>query len=89
MRNNIDSYKCRICGYLNAEQPWGADGLTPNFDICPCCGVEFGYEDATPKAILNYRSKWLAKGAPWGNKGAMPEGWDLDQQLAGIPKKFC
>ena len=32
---------CRVCGYCDEELfPWGEDGETPTFEICPCCNVE-------------------------------------------------
>ena len=32
---------CPVCGYpLSDYNPWGDDGKTPTYDICPCCGVE-------------------------------------------------
>lgn len=37
---------CHVCGYpLGDYNPWGDDGKTPTYDICPCCGVEWGNED--------------------------------------------
>ena len=41
---------CRICGYRLGFEPWGDDEKTPNYEICPCCGVEFGNEDCTMKS---------------------------------------
>lgn len=51
---------CRICGYT-AENfiPWGEDGQIPSYEICPCCNVEFGYEDTQISSIRNYRKKWI------------------------------
>lgn len=31
---------CRVCGLPLDEDPWGEDGKTPNYTICPCCGVD-------------------------------------------------
>ena len=39
--------------------PWGQDGHTPSYAICPNCGAEFGYEDASEAGIENYRKKHL------------------------------
>lgn len=51
---------CRICGYLDENlMPWGEDEKTPSFEICPCCNVEFGYEDSNNKSIFRYREKWI------------------------------
>lgn len=27
---------CRVCGYAWPGPPWGADGQSPDYDICPC-----------------------------------------------------
>lgn len=62
---------CKVCGYIYNNPvfyPWGKDGHTPTFDICPCCGVEFGYEDSTNKGILKYRENWIKSGVEWYDK---------------------
>jgi hypothetical protein len=87
MVNNDEINVCRICGLLQ-ETPWGEDGKTPSFDICACCGVEFGYEDSSLKAIYAYRQKWLDTGAKWYLLEFLPENWDLDEQLKNIPPQF-
>lgn len=53
-------YACQICGFLQLSPPWGDDGNTPLFDICNCCGVEFGYENTTIQTIKQYREQWLS-----------------------------
>lgn len=52
--------QCKVCGF-NYEDfyPWGEDGKSASFEICDCCGVTFGYEDATEESILKYRKTWL------------------------------
>lgn len=83
MRNN-----CRVCGYLLDSPPWGDDGRTPNFEICPCCGVEFGYEDGTVDSARKYRDTWIANGATWFEQKLMPNEWNLLLQLDALPKEF-
>lgn len=50
-----------------------------NYEICPCCGTEFGNDDAQ-FSHEQLRSAWLQRGAPWffGNP---PQGWNEEQQL--------
>ncbi|ENV4266133.1 TPA: hypothetical protein ACYZY7_004714 [Escherichia coli] len=79
---------CRVCGAEQPEAPWGDDGETPTYDICNCCGVEFGYEDSTVQSIKKYRAKWLDSGAKWMNKKSEPQNWSVDEQLAHIPLKY-
>lgn len=83
--NNI----CRICGckYYNFH-PWGGDCKTASFEICDCCGVTFGYEDATKIGILGYRKEWIATGANWKNLDQKPSDWTLEGALLNIPKEY-
>lgn len=88
MPSDDDRLRCRVCGLPQATPPWGADGRTPSFDICPCCGTEFGYEDTTTAAILEQRRKWLASGAKWFSPKQKPAIWNLHAQLAAIPAPY-
>jgi hypothetical protein len=80
-----DQLKCRVCGLLQDEPPWGEDGRTATFDICVCCGVEFGYEDSTRESVRRYRQAWLDKGGRWQNPKKRPANWSLEAQLNEIP----
>lgn len=51
----MEEHFCRICGLYSEDKPWGEDGHCPTYDICPCCGCEFGYEDYTVESAINYR----------------------------------
>lgn len=80
---------CRVCGHQSEGYfPWGEDGLTPSFDICECCNVEFGYEDFTPESTSRYREKWIANGANWSDRHTRPEDWDYREQLKNVPEVF-
>lgn len=83
-----DLYRCRVCGWLNREPPWGVDGRTPLYDYCPCCGVEFGYQDATPEGARKFREAWIGSSAAWSEPEERPDDWSLDEQLADIPAGF-
>ena len=87
-RNKKGLTSCRVCGLEQRFFPWGEDGQTPTFDICSCCGVEFGYEDATRLAVQNYREAWLTHGAKWWRRDEMPENWCLEGQLKNVPPDF-
>lgn len=78
----MEKYICPTCGYPNLERPaWNPDNGVPSFDICPSCGCEFGYDDATLKAREKYREKWIRNGALWYKPDLKPKGWNLQQQL--------
>jgi hypothetical protein len=53
-----DMYTCPVCFYPELIYP------PQDFNICPCCGVEFENDDyETSHAEL--RQQWLHAGAPW------------------------
>ena len=83
-----NAHSCRVCGLYLEEPPWGSDGSTPLFEHCPCCGVEFGYQDATAQGARAYREAWLANGANWDEPHAKPTPWDVAAQLQCIPPEF-
>jgi hypothetical protein len=88
LSNGNDLLKCRVCGLVQAEPPWGHDGTDPTFGICDCCGVEFGYGDISKPAVVRFRTSWLANGAKWRDPKARPTDWNLEDQLAGIPEQW-
>ena len=80
-----DALCCRVCGWPQAEPPWGPDGKTPSFAICDCCGVEFGYEDCSEQSAARYRQAWIVSGAPWHDERKRPPDWRIPQWL-GLSK---
>lgn len=88
MQNNIKLYVCRVCGAIQSNSPWGITGNDASFNICDCCGVEFGYEDSTLAGLKRYREKWLSEGAKWNTPKLKPSGWLLDEQLNNIPSEY-
>lgn len=85
MHSNSASY-CRVCGYEPSEAPWGADGSTPSWGHCPCCGVEFGYQDATVFGVERFRELWLASGAPWSDRYTANDGLGVAERLARVSR---
>lgn len=84
----MNEHNCRVCGLFIEDLPWGEDGNYPTYEICPCCGVEFGYEDYTLESTKEYREKWLLKGAEWFDKSEKPSDWNKEEQLKNIPNNF-
>lgn len=77
---------CHCCGLpLGDYYPWGEDGLSPDYGICECCGIEYGYPDSTESALLRFRTNWLANGAKWWELKYKPTSWSLEKQLANLP----
>lgn len=81
MRSSRIGLACFVCGLPQGTPPWGDDGKTPTFDICPCCGSEFGYEDATDTGVFRSRKRWSERGYAWEDPKSRPEGWDVRIQL--------
>ena len=73
---------CLVCGYDKlCAPPYDQHGRR-SFEICPCCGFEFGFDDDSEGLThTEYKGKWIATGAEWFDTDARPEVWDLDKQL--------
>ncbi len=72
--------------------PLGDDGNSPTWEICPCCGTEFGYEDCTPASAREMRNRWVSGGQQWFDKSKKPVDWSYDCQSKHISRtcqKFC
>ncbi len=78
---------CPVCGYDLEFPAW--DGNLPSGEICPCCGIQFGYDDAAGgqqqlrrEIYENWRSEWVSQGMPWRSEGTRPpENWCPTAQL--------
>jgi len=95
MDNDKSISYCRVCGLFNGKDfqgndyfPWGKDGNSPSYDICECCGVEFGYEDCSTEGAKAFRDRWIKNGATWYCPEYKPKNWSLEEQLEHIPKKY-
>ena len=76
-----DTFTCPVCGYPNLDEPPVDNYGCSTYSICPCCGVEFGYDDSS-RSHGELRREWVAKGAVWFSKdSAPPDGWDAIKQL--------
>lgn len=84
----MKDHNCRVCGLFIEDKPWGEDGNCPTYEYCPCCGVEFGYQDYTVESTKEFRKKWIENGAKWDSLEEKPENWDLEKQLMDIPDEY-
>jgi len=70
-------YACPVCRYLEMPDP------PRDYNICPCCGTEFGNDDVDC-THTELREQWTHAGAPWFF-GTPPVGWNpWTQLLSGI-----
>ena len=55
---------CHCCALpIGDYLPWDNNGSTPDFGICNCCGIEYGYEDSKESSLVRVREKWISDGA--------------------------
>ena len=67
------NHKCPVCMFRNMPYP-------PNdYHICPCCGTEFGNDDAYV-SHKELRAQWINSGAKWFFENP-PENWNPWIQL--------
>lgn len=84
-------YICPVCGYVGFDEPpFDADGIS-TFDICPCCGLEFGNRDGVrsldelPERHAELTAEWAANGMQWRHGwGGPPTNWDPIKQLENL-----
>lgn len=78
-------YICPVCGYDRLdERPYDIIG-EPSFNICPCCGFEYGFDDMNcGYTFESYRNKWINDGAKWFSKKEKPRNWNLEEQLKNL-----
>ena len=83
-------HRCPACGTALDFAPW--HGGSSSDEICPCCGIQFGYDDAAGgdaerrrQVYDSWREKWIAGGMQWTSTGrAAPSDWDPKRQLEEI-----
>jgi len=73
----MEIWYCPVCGYGPFDEPYmSVEELRESYDICPCCGCEYGYDD-NPHSF----KAWRGRGARWFSPSAMPNNWQLEEQL--------
>lgn len=81
MPNSNQTYVCPVCRYPDLDEPAYDSFGCASYNICPCCGTEFGYDDSTT-AHSDLRGKWVSEGMQWWSKHQLkPNDWDPVRQL--------
>lgn len=76
---------CPVCGYDELLEPPYDEYNIPSYEICPCCGFEYGFDDQDLNFdFITYREKWLLSGAKWVQCQEKPDDWNLDTQLKNL-----
>lgn len=75
---------CPVCGYNLPYEP-------ADYNICLCCGTEFGYDDSGV-SYDELRSRWVEAGAKWWSIDyPAPKDWNATKQLIrqfGVVRAF-
>lgn len=78
-------YICLVCGFDGLTEPPYNEQGEPSYEICPCCGFEFGFdENNKADKYKTFRAKWISNGAVWFMPKRKPKDWDLAKQLENI-----
>jgi len=73
---------CFVCGFDGLEEPAYNEIKEPSYEVCPCCGFEFGVDETgDPDRYGSFRSKWISAGAEWFLPDKKPKDWSLEKQL--------
>ncbi len=77
---------CPVCAYPKLEEPPHAPSGGGSYEICPCCGFQFGVDDDDKGITFDQaREKWVKGGMKWHSKGIKaPKIWDGAKQLEGL-----
>lgn len=76
---------CPVCGFDGLEESPYNKSNQPSYEICPCCGFEFGFDrDDDLRAFDVFRKAWIEKGACWFIPRLKPKCWSLKKQLAKL-----
>lgn len=76
------SYRCPICFWYGLGEDPNRERLYQTYEICSCCGFEFGYEIkfiGRVERAKELREEWLAKGAPFFFFPHSPDDWSLER----------
>lgn len=84
---NETDFRCPVCGYPGLSEPaWDDDD--PSDQICPSCGIQFGYDDGAMddselrrQLWQKWRERWIENGCKWWSNQPPPAGWDPTEQL--------
>ena len=67
---------CPLCGWGPFKNTYeSAQELRGSYDICECCGCEYGHDDDE-----DYYKEWVSKGCEWFEPELKPNDWSLENQ---------
>jgi hypothetical protein len=78
------TFQCPVCGFPGLSDPPRTEANGGSYEICACCGFEFGVTDEDiGYSYEAWRKKWIAGGMHWRSGGIEepPADWDPVEQL--------
>ena len=83
------NHTCPVCAYPGLEEPARSKSGGGSYEICPCCGFQFGVSDDDDGLTYEvWREHWVADGMLWFSRGVpAPAGWDARAQFAPLSGK--
>ncbi|WP_340113320.1 hypothetical protein [Maribellus mangrovi] len=74
---------CPVCGWDKLIQPPYNIYNEPSYEICFCCGFEFGFTDANSGySFIEWRKKWIESSYKfYFPKNHIPEDWGQDMAI--------
>lgn len=86
----MNTNMCPTCGYEGLYEPPRSDSGSASYEICPCCGFQFGVsDDDEGYSYLAWRQSWINDGMNWfSDSRSKPNDWNPYRQLerAGFDK---
>jgi hypothetical protein len=76
-------HPCPVCGWPKLDEPPRSATGSASFEICPCCGFQFGVTD-DDEGINEaaWRAQWIAGGMQWSSTSRpAPTRWSASRQL--------
>lgn len=82
----MTTFICPVCGYDGLYSPPRSSSGGASYEICPCCGFQFGVSDDDEGFTYDqWRKRWVDNGMDWySSSRPKPNGWDPKQQLQRI-----
>ncbi len=79
-------YTCPVCGWPELQESPRSPTGAASFELCPCCGFEFGYDDDDQGVTYEEaRARWIAGGMKWwSTTRSAPEDWDPVKQITAV-----
>lgn len=78
-------HTCPVCAYPDLTEPPRSKSGGGSYEICPCCGFQFGVDD-DDRGLTHAaaRERWVRAGATWSSSTPPPKGWSAKAQLDAL-----